>query len=402
MREILYDMTHNSIWGKIALIFSVSYVLYFVLYCIFSLFRKKNTKVRNWRKLGKILKITKPKDTHFFIICGIIIISFIMFFICDWRVEHHEYDYIRTVLAEQTDLETLFTKELKEEHKNNEFESKEYMEKLHISEENPMAEITEENIEDRRKLFENIYQTGKKESGNDKNYNNTVTSWLQEIRDEVTNKKSVTVEEYIEEYEKWDILFDHYGLSSDLYQSSRAAKDALVKWDSSVSEEEMLEIAGDAIYKSEHFLEYEDRNIHKEGESIIIGIKDIAFSNGKVYSQLYTKSQDEEEIKKYDKEFLVNAYVSMVYAEKNISEKDVDYAKINYYIGDICEKMLDEISNEDKFYIETAKEALEHYRIASESLKMNPSYYKKESNMQQNIENGINKLEDLLYNIEEE
>lgn len=402
MREILYDMTHNSIWGIIALTSSGLYILYFASYCILSLLRKKCYKLHNSGKLRRFLIIIKPNDILFFIVCGVVIISLIMFFLFDWRVERHKYDYIRTDLGKQTDLEILFKKEVYEEYEENVFESKEYMERLHISEENPMMEITKENIEDRKELFESIYQTGSTESGNGKVYNKIITSVLQKIRNVVSNKKSVTLDEYIKEYEKWNLLYNYYGLSSDLYQSSRSAKDALVKWDSSASEEEMLEIAGDAIYKSEHFLEYEDRNIHKEGESIIIGIKDIAFSNGKVYSQLYTKFQEKEEMKKYDKELLVNAYVSMFYAEKNISEEDADYAKINYYIGDICEKMLDEISNEDEFYKETAKEALEHYTTASESLEMNAGYYNQELNMQQNIENGKNKLEELLDNIEKE
>ncbi len=394
IREILYDMIHNSIWGKAALGLSAIYVLYFAVYCVLGLLHKKYYRVYDLRKWRKFLKKSVPKKKHIVIIGGVIFIFFIMFLIFDWRVEHQEHDFISNALAEQTDLEVLFTKELKEENEVSEFESKEYIERLHISEENPMMEITKNKIEDRYKLFESIYQIGGKESGNNK----TITSWLQKIREEVTNRKSVTLEEYIEEYEKWDILFEHYGLSSDLYQSSRSAKDALVKWDYSVSEEEMLEIAGDAIYKSEHFLEYKDRNIHEEGESIIIGIKDIAFSNGKVYSQLYMKSQNVAEIKQNDKELLVNAYVSMVYAEKEISEEDIDYAKVNYYIGDICEKMLGEISSEDILYIEIAKEALQHYEIALDSLKMNPGYYAQERNMQKNIENGINKLEGLVGN----
>lgn len=398
IREILYDMIHDSIWGKAALGLSALYVLYFAVYCTLCLLHKKYYRVYDLRKWRRFLKRIVPKKMHIIIIGGVVFISFIMFLIFDWRVEHQEHDFITNDLAEQTDLEVLFTKELKEEYGVSEFESKEYIARLHISEENPMMEITENKIKDKYTLFESIYQIGDKESGNNKKYNKTITSWLQKIRVEVTNKKSVTLEEYIEEYEKWDILFEHYGLSSDLYQSSRSAKDALVKWDYSASEEEMLEIAGDAIYKSECFLEYKDRNIHKEGESIIIGIKDIAFSNGKVYSQLYMKSQNVEEIKDYDKELLVNAYVSMAYAEKEISEEDSDYAKVNYYIGDICEKMLDEISDEDILYIEIAKEALRHYEIALDSLKMKPGYYAQEHNMQKNIENGINKLEGLIGN----
>lgn len=392
MREILYDMIHNSIWGKEALGFGVLYILYFAVYCVLCSLYKKYYKVRDLRKWKRTLKKIVPKKTHIITICGVVFFFFIMFLLFDWRVEHHEYNYCHIALAEQTDSDVLFRKELKKEYEKSKFESEEWIGQLHISEENPMVEITKENIEDKYELFESIYQIGEKESGNGKK-NDETTRWLQELRKEVTNKKSVTLEEYIEEYKKWDILFEYYGLSSDLYQSSRSAKDALVKWDSSVSEKEMLEIAGDAIYKSECFLKYKDRNIHEEGESIIVGIKDIAFSNGKVYSQLYMKSQKEEGMKKYDKEFLVNAYVSMVYAEKEISKEDIDYAKINYYIGDICEKMLDEISNKDEWYIEVAKEALEHYEIAWESLKLKVGYYKQEHSMRKNIENGINRLE---------
>lgn len=392
VREILYDMIHNSICGKGALGLCVSYMLYLAVYCVFCLFYKKYD-LRRWRKFFK--KIA-PKKIHILIIGGLVIIFFIIFLLFDWRVNHQEHGFIRNDLAEQKDLEVLFTNEPREENDVNEFASKEYIKRLHISEENPMLEITKDNIEARYELFKNIYKIGEKKTGNGRKYNKRITNWLQKIRTEVTNQKSDTLEKYIEEYEKWNILFKYSGLSSDLYQSSRSAKDALVKWDYFTNEEGMLDIAGDAIYESECFLQYEDRDIHKEGESIIIGIKEIAFSNGKVYCQLYMKSQNQEELKKNDKELIVNAYVSMVYAAKEVFEEDIDYAKVNYYIGYICEKMLDEISNEATLYMEIAKEALQHYEIASDSLKMYQGYYLQEYNMQKNIENGINRLENLV------
>ena len=166
IREILYDMIHDSIWGKAALGLSALYVLYFAVYCTLCLLHKKYYRVYDLRKWRRFLKRIVPKKMHIIIIGGVVFISFIMFLIFDWRVEHQEHDFITNDLAEQTDLEVLFTKELKEEYGVSEFESKEYIARLHISEENPMMEITENKIKDKYTLFESIYQIGDKESGN--------------------------------------------------------------------------------------------------------------------------------------------------------------------------------------------------------------------------------------------
>ena len=388
---MLYDLIHNSIWGTISLISGGFAVLYAVLYIGLGLYnyyyyRKSKCSLKILTKIYT-KKDGKARKIHFvvwitdFLIC---IITFVLFLFMDFETVNQDYSYIRTSMAEQKKIEMLF--EVEETVELNENED---MRKLHIEIDSPLMKITEEEIEDRIILFGGIYKVGTEIPNKNIKLDSKTAEQMQELRTKVNGMKSAAFSEYQEEFEAWSTLFENMNLPSDLYQSSRAARDMIEVGRSECDGEELLRTAAEAVYRGEIFLGYENRNINTEEVPVIIEADDMLFYNGKVFYQLYLEAETREELNVYKKEFIVNAYVCMVLAEKAITEEDAMYAMVNYYIGNIEELMLEEILEEDSFYGEIVQKALEHYRIALSCLENRPDYYDKEWNMQKNCQDGI-------------
>ncbi|MCM1253682.1 MAG: hypothetical protein NC321_12740 [Clostridium sp.] len=394
MRGMLYDMIH-SVWGMTALIaggFTVSYCVFYIglglYYCWNKCCRERTLRgLRNF--LVKNKHVRKEHCIIINIFLGVCILAFVIFIFKDWRVESHKYNYIHTSMAEQKNLNTLFSDETQVR-----IEEKEYIGKLHI--ELPIVEITEERISMREAAFAEIYRGGTLQPNLNVKSDLMTEEDMQRIRLAVNEMRSITFEEYQTEYEAWCTLFENIGLPSDLYQSSRAARDMLEVGRLQCDDTELLEIAAEAVYRGEQFLSYENRNINTKDAPVIIEVKDMLFYNGKVFYQLYLETETREELKKYQKDFIVNAYVCMVLAEKMMTEEDIEYAKVNYYIGNIGEKMLNEILRDNSIYIQIANEAKAHYETALSSMEKRVDYYDKESNMEKNCYDGITTLDDLL------
>lgn len=393
MREILYDMIHNSIWGIISLITGGFLLLYCALFIVLRYIWKHYHKKYDLSKIKRIHAKNENgeiRKIHFVIFVTALvlcIVMFVLFLFKDWRVEHQDYNYILTNMAEQKSLNILFLNEIQIELNENED-----MRKLHIAIGSPMTEITEQEIKNRINIFKPIYQDGAKTSDTDINPDSETEEDTQETGLQITGTKSELFMKYYDEYEESSTLFADKELSSDLYQMGRAARDMLEIDRSECDDEELLKIAAEAVYSSECFLGYDTPNVNTEENPIIIEAKDVLFNNGKVFYQLYLEAETREELKEYRNDFIVNAYVCMFLAGEEINESNTEYAKVNYYIGNTREKMLSDISIEDSFYEGIIKDASEHYQIALNSLENRPDYYDKESNMKMNCQNGIRTL----------
>ena len=389
IQEILYDMVHNSIYGIIALITGVFPLLYYALfggsYLIWKHYHKKYDLSRLKRILAKNWRIRKKIFFIAVISLVIGIVTFLLFLFKDFRVEHKRYNYIQTKMAEQKSVDILFLNE-------KQVELNKCMQKLHITAESPITEITEDEIKNRTAIFTDIYQTETKTLDIDNMTDTETEDEGQEAKLKLNGEKSEIFSKYQDEYEDWSDSFASSDSPSELYQMSRTARDMLEVGRCECDNEELLKIAAEAVYRSECFLEYDDRNVNTEEKPIIIEAKDILFYNGKVFYQLYLEAENRKELKEYRNDFIVNAYVCMFLAGEEITENDTEYAKVNYYIGNTREKMLNEIPTEDVFYKENIKDGLVHYRIALNCLEKRPDYYEKESNMKKNCENGIETL----------
>lgn len=391
MREILCEMVHNSIWGTISLIAGGFTLLYCALFMGLRYIWNHYHKKYELSKLKRILaKNGAIRKVHFiipmtaFVIC---VVTFVLFLFKDRRVEHQDYNYIQTEMAEQKSLDILFLNEIQIELNDNKD-----IRRLHISIGSPMTEITEKEIEKRTAIFAAIYQVEIKMPDQDIKLDSEAEEDILETGLKISGMKPEEFMKYQKEYEEWSTLFTNRGWSSDLYQMSRAARDMLEVGHSECNDEELLKIAAEAVYRSESFLEYGNWNINTKKNPVIIEPKDILFYNGKVFYQLYLEAGLRDELKEYRNDFIVNAYVCMFLAGEEFAENDTAYAKVNYYIGNIREKMLSEIPMEDLFYKEIIKDALEHYEIALSSLKNRPDYYDKEDNMEKNCHDGISTL----------
>lgn len=398
LQGILYDMAHNGVWGSIALMSLILLLVFCALYIVLCFIHKIYCSTYNLDKLKRFLvKGGKVRKVYIVIFRGLVVMLFfstVAFAFCDWRVEKHNYVYITSSLAVSMSSEILFIKEI--DYKKELWDQAENVQKLHISTSEPISEITQEIVEARMELFDYIYQTGGKVSGNNQIYTAEKSKELAAIRSIVSSMESKTLEEYEQEFEYWCELYKYYEYPSYLYQSSRAARDMLEVGRYDMDDQKLLKIASEAVYQGEIFLKYANRNINSKEQPIIKEAGDIAFLNGKVYYQLYMLSLNRENLRQYDKEFLVNAYVCMKQAKGKLTEDSVDYAKINYYIGNICEKMLEKIPNGSVYYMQMAEESLQYYNNAMRYLSEKDNYYSEESFMLQNIQNGIRTVESLL------
>lgn len=298
-----------------------------------------------------------------------------------------EFTYLKTSLAEQTSLEVLFSPEETED-----WQLSECFQKLHIEEKFLNMEITEEAVDFFMDVVEALYQNGHRTMLPAKEADEEERARLKKTRKQVTEFKAATEEEYKQEAEGWYDLYEYSGRSVDLYQSSRALKDAL-EVGANKDFEAMLRIAADAVNRSERFLEFEDRNINTKENAIVKNAGDIALSNAKVYWQLARRSKiGNEEERAYTNAFLMLAYACAGQAEQQMDIGHRDYAKALYYKGNTGEQILKRISQESPLYQEMGEQVLRDYESALSCLISRPGYYNQEEAMEKNINNGIAKL----------
>lgn len=311
----------------------------------------------------------------------------IIFIFCDWRVDKHKRIYLDSPLAEPKDSDILFEKDT--DAIDAEWMQVEYMQKLHLPENEIVSDITLEKIEARMEQFDAIYQTGNKASGNDRKYSPEKNKELENIRNVVSSMSAKNQDDYKREFEYWCELYKYYEYPSDIYQCSRAARDVLEVAHGTLDDQELLKFASESIYYSENFLGYANRNVSSKNHPIIKEVDDIAFNNGKVYYQLYLEAKKRQQLGKYDKEFLLSAYACMKQAEEEMAEDNVNYALVTYYIGNICELMAMEMPTDNEYYKKIVAESMNYYTKALECVEKIDNYYNEEINMRQNISDGL-------------
>ena len=295
------------------------------------------------------------------------------------RNHHDNFEYIDNPLAVQKDIGMLFDKEeIGEEDTQN---ITKYLQKMHVRTDSDEKNITQEGLDYYCELIDGTYTGGSQPTQKQENTNVDNV----QIRIKAERFQADGYQDYLEEASLWEQLFDESHLPSDLYQYSRALKDAVdVGYD--MKPEEMLFVASEAISTSEDFLKYEDRNINGEKE-IIINVEDIGVMNGKSYYQLAERSAIGS-LKEWTDSFWMLSYACMNRSSNLIDESNKNYAKVHYYIGNICERMLERIAN-DNLYKKIGKQALSHYRLAKKALKRKKNYYNVEDQMQEHIKSGI-------------
>lgn len=425
MWEMLHDITHNGIWGMAMVFSSVIFLGYLVLISLFWIMQKicrkrieswknickvrkrisscKNcgrksfckTSRKRWKRIGTFLSAIMLnnrghfREIHIVILAAVLLICIgngIGFAAWERNVEENRYVFLYTSLGTQTDSEVLFLKQETEIWKE-----KEYAQKLHILEEKNYTEITEENVYYYQILLKDAYQEGEKSCKLVED-----SSAMAILREEVQGKKSNTLDEYKEEFAGWNKLYENSGRPKDLYHCGRTGGDILEVGISRLTDDELWEYSSAAVYDKEIFLQYKDRNINTAEIPVIREIKDIAFLNAKVYYQLAEQAVVRERFRPYRNDFWMLAYTCILEAEDEVTEADKDYVKVNYYAGNIEEKMLNYIPSGTPFYATIGESALEHYSIVLEGLEKNPGYYDIEENMQKNTEDGIRTLKELL------
>ena len=309
------------------------------------------------------------------------------------EVHHDEYEYIRNSLAEQMDINILFDKDFMavkiDLAEDSEWKGMAYLKKMHVMVDSDETGITEKRVKAYYDLIDTIYINGDK---------NEIEGMDGEAGYEIKVKiQNQAIKDYLQEAENWKGKFDNDMQPAYLYQYSRSLRDALTVENADMETLEILGIAAESIVCGEKFLKYGDRNINGREVEIHVNADDIAFFNGKVYYLLAEKiSKNIEAEAKWGEEFWMLSFACMCKADGLITENDPKYALINYYIGNIAERMMPKIAakqGKSEYYFDMREIALEHYIIAKKALERskidNDVIYDEEKGMVENIENGI-------------
>lgn len=299
----------------------------------------------------------------------------------------HKYIYLKTPLASQTPLDTLFVPE-----DSDGWKEEELFQKLHIMESDLDIEINSENIEHFMGIIEAVYQDGNREAEENIILSEEESKTLKAARRKVKNSEPHTAAEYESEAESWYMIYRYTNRPVALYHSSRCMRDFL---ETGLREpfDKCFEIAAEAVYRLETFLEMGDRNINSEEEPIWIHANKGAFESGKTYLHLVRSAMaGDKEQQGFMNCFLMLAYACMRHAKNMMTEDNRDYVKVLYYIGNVGEKMTCRIPRNSVLYEQIKNEALQHYSEAQWYLDQKPGYYYEEESMRENIENGIETL----------
>lgn len=307
-----------------------------------------------------------------------IVISFIV-------INNHmmsEERWVKLPMAEMKTLEQFFS----HREEQQEWKEKENFQKLHIEQEAwANIEISMEMIDYFDDLCDNIYKNGNVDTEYVQIDDEETKQKIYDIRKDVTNYKAETADDFMEEYEMWDWLYQTEKLPVDCYQKGRAMRDSF-EMETNVSFSDRLYRAAVAVESEETFLTYADRNINDGGENIIINAEDIAFFNGKIFISMsdYARIQGGD----YANCFLMIAYSSMRCAKNLMSKDHPDYALVCYYIGMIGERMMNRVSSVSNLYTQLKQEALENYQESLTTLEGTGSY-NEEKDMRERIQKSI-------------
>lgn len=380
---MLYQIIYNSLKGSMIL-FGIISLPYFCIYGL--LFKKLPKPLKSFLNNRKLRKTVLLSGVAFMVTNLFLIGMLSCRSILSRGEDEEELTYIRNSIAVQKSIDMLFINEPEDD------EMIKCLQKMHVKIEAEEKSISSAGLDYYTDLIEEIYVNGsqetKRQKGNDKG--------VGDKRRKAEKYNAQTSEDYLEEAGLWKQLFDDSSLPSDLYQYSRALKDAVEKG-SEMEMLEMLDIASEAIDKGEEFLRYGDRNINGEEKKIFINAEDMAFTNGKIYYQLAERfANGTKEEREWVDSLWMLSYSCMLQADALINEDSVNYAKVKYYMGNICEHMLKRIFRADDLYFTIGREALSNYDSAQKALEQKENYYEVEGSMENNIRNGMETVKGLL------
>ena len=417
---MLHDMA-NSIFGIIALLAGFLCVSYIAIFMLAGFYYKKNKGNRKLRKkikkiksiLTKEGKIRKIHLTIGAVLSAVSVLCGLLFLVFDWRYADTEYKYVKNKIATQKEISELFKISQENEvvqsgEEQNEAEGgedshrlsdvpEEVLIKLHILGEGT-PEITESSISYYEKMTIPFYRMGNLTVDSNVELDEDTLHTMRETRQGIEELDSNSLDDSLSLFQKWDILYQNNHSPRCLYHSARAARDVVEIGHYELETGNLVNMAAEAIYRDEEFLKYGAINLNSVEEPVIMDVHDMAFYNGKTYYQLYVEAANRVELKKYRNDFLLLAYACMCRAEEEITQDHVDYARVQYYMGNISERMVCEISRdkEDELYREMGKSAMQHYKCAMDSIVARENYYSCESRMYTNTLRGINTVGELL------
>lgn len=311
----------------------------------------------------------------------------------DQRLTYAELD-----IAEQQPTDILFTPEQpKATNQPDHEEEPTVLERLHILEEFLGANISDSMLKYYEDLFSIAYQNGTEEAPTKA----ILPSWFHLEQEPYTSLAQETYEVIGVEEGKCS----YSRRPANLYHLGRVLTEVVLT-DTNLGHptlnfEALLHIAADGVACGELFLTYADHSIG-ESEGNVRDAEDIALRNGKVYWALANILETEDTFVAY------RDYVPCLWAagfkciEQGLSqttEKDPEYAKMIYYLGNFSERMLPYIPQEgpDSLYNTIGKAALDYYEEAKELLEQNGNTYNSENNMDVNIQSGIDTLNGLGF-----
>lgn len=216
---------------------------------------------------------------------------------------------------------------------------------------------------------------------------------LQTLRD----KRKLTEEESVEEYQLYQDTYNIYRTAEILFQSGRAAEDAF--WahyeGSNTNYERLLQLAAYSISAFEEFLAYEDRNVHIDDIQKKVQTNDLRLRNGKLYFRLRDFAASDEERLHFDlcsygcfhnitaeadqfNEMSILGYYYLCHSIQNILSDDTELSGVEY------QQLVDEGK-------EAVKKALALYREMDDG--KNLITYKTEENVRDELKKFENIFE---------
>ena len=271
-------------------------------------------------------------------------------------------------------------------------------ERLHITDEFLGAGISDSMMEYYEELFSNTYQNGTKNAPDEP----VLPKWFHLEEEPYTSLPQRTHNAIGMEEDKCS----YSRRPANLYHLARVLTDTVLT-DTELGRpamdfETLFHIAADGVACGELFLAYADHSIG-ESEEAVMHAGDIALRNGKVYWALANALETVDGFdayRRYVPSLWAAGFKCMEQGRKQTTADDPKYAMITYYLGNFSQRMLPYIipqGGTGGLYNATGKAALEYYEEAKVLLAQDGNIYNPENNMAENIQSGINTLNDLGF-----
>ncbi len=290
------------------------------------------------------------------------------------------YTYLKTDLAVQKSVETLFEPEPAKPER--EREQSRRLERLHIPERFLGAEITPEMFTYYEGCMAPIYTDG------------TKTGYEpQDLPDEGSEEYGLGDSKDIQEARRYRESYENYPSLATHYQYGRALIDAGMRLDR-LPFPLKLDIMANGVSAMEDFLAYADRDVGTWEDPVVITTEYVSLIVGKLYLRNGRLAAGSDEGAEYVSCFLVAGYVGFKLGREQCDERDKQYARLCYYVGNAGENILMRIDKDKQadLYKIIGNEAMAGYAEALECLEKDPRHYDVEADMEKHIRSGMDTL----------